>query len=299
MLGALAFFTALAAGIAMSAHGWNVDPFHRGEGALATFLVTAAPFMLLLAWRPPVGLNRGVRTWIVATLLLVLLVVTARMSENRVVWIAFAASFAVAMLLSPPTRARGRAVAGAGALLLVFGLLFTDAARERASHVRPGDTSVAATLSADPRLVIWKSASEHIRARPWLGYGYGLHILGREIGRDTGDAKVMHPHNLFASQWLQTGAIGAALFTIMLGAVAHRFVRFTRMKDVALARLGAIGLAVLVGFLIRNLTDDFFLRANGKLLFAACAILLGAGTLRRKELERASGGAAPAAAAAP
>ena len=170
----------------------------------------------------------------------------------------------------------------------MLALLFVDAARQRAELASPSDGSMAATIATDPRLSIWRHATDRISARPWHGYGYGLHILGREIGTDTGDPKVMHPHNLLVSQWLQTGAIGFALFVAMLGCVGLRFLRFVSSRDVELARSGALGLAVIAGFTIRNLTDDFFTRANGKLLFAACAILLGAGALRARALRERS-----------
>jgi O-antigen ligase len=175
---------------------------------------------------------------------------------------------------------RRQRVAALVALFVVFGALFVDAARDRAAKVRPDDRSVAGAIAADPRLDIWKHAAARIRERPWLGHGYGLHILGREIGADAGDARIQHPHNVFVSQWLQTGAIGAALFVLMLVTVAARFVRFVRSGDEALVRIGALGLAVSVGFIVRNLTDDFSTRANGKLLFAALALLVAAGTVR-------------------
>jgi O-antigen ligase len=285
-LGALAFWTALAIGIAGSALGWDANPFHRGEGAFATYLVTVAPFAWLLGWPRPVGVRRGPRAWIVLGLLLALLVVTARLSENRIVWIAFAAGVVIVVVAAPRTGARLPLAAAAGLLVVGFGLLFADAAQERAQLVRPQDGSVASTIAEDPRLAIWSHATDRIRERPWIGHGYGLHILGREIGRDTGDAKVRHAHNLLASHWLQTGVVGLLLFVAMFVTVAARFVRFVRSRDVALARLGALGLAVIAGFAIRNLTDDFFLRANGKLLFAACALLLGAGVVRERELAR-------------
>ena len=108
-------------------------------------------------------------------------------------------------------------------------------------------------------------------------------------GCDTGDAKIRHPHNVFVSQWLQTGAIGAGLFVVMLGSVAWRFARFVRSDDDEVARLGAIGLAVLAAFVVRNLTDDFFIRASGTILFAACAMLLGAAQIDAKGVRRVPG----------
>ena len=280
---ALAFWTALASGMAMSAN-FDATPFHRGEGAFATYLVTFAPFVLLLCWPAPAGFATSRRSYLVAALLFGLVVVSARLSENRIVWLALAASLVVVAI---GVRAHGKGrqrIAAVVALVVVFGVLFADAARDRAAKVRAGDGSVAAAIASDPRLDIWKHARSRIEARPWTGYGYGLHILGREIAADTGDARTMHPHNLFASQWLQTGAIGLGLFVLMLAAVAARFIAFVRSGDAALARLGALGLAVVTGFIVRNLTDDFFTRANGKLLFAAVAILLAAGTMRARQL---------------
>jgi hypothetical protein len=72
----------------------------------------------------------------------------------------------------------------------------------------------------------------------------------------------------------------------MLAAWGWRFLRFARAGDPALARLGALGLAVLVAFTVRNLTDDFLLRANGRLLWAIAALLLGAAVAREREIAR-------------
>ena len=287
-LAALAGWSAIAAGLALSPDGWDSRLLHRGEGAFATYLVTVAPFIALLVWQPPAGLAGGRGSLLAAGLLIGLVLVSARLSDNRIVWIAFAVSLIVVAFAAPP-RASRRWKTGAIALLIgVIALLFVDAARQRAELAPVSEGSMAATIVTDPRLAIWRHATDRISARPWHGYGYGLHILGRELGSDTGDPKVMHPHNLLVSQWLQTGAIGFALFVAMLGAAGLRFFRFVASRDVELARYGALGLAVLAGFTIRNLTDDFFTRANGKLLFAACAVLLGAGALRLQALRTRS-----------
>ena len=282
LLAGLAFWTALAVGLALSASGWDLRPFHRGEGAFATYLVTVAPFLALLLWPPPVGHETGTRSLAMLIALSALVLLVARMSDNRILWMAFAASL---LIIAGCTRARAAAMLKAAviaALVAIFAGLFVDASQQRAEQFPLPEKSVSESLAADPRLAIWKHARERIRERPWHGYGYGLHILGREIGADTGDARIRHPHNVFVSQWLQTGAIGTALFAIMLGSVAWRFVRFVRSGDSDVARIGAIGLAVVAAFVIRNLTDDFFIRANGKILFAACAMLLGAGVVHSR-----------------
>lgn len=282
-LAAFAFWAALAAGIALSALGWDTRPFHRGDGAFATYLVTVAPLIALLAWSPPTGLRGDARGRVAAFALLALLLVVARGTESRVVWVALAAGAATLFLCAPGARSASR-LGVAAVLLAVFAVLFVNTAQDRAATVYGAGASVGGTLEADPRLAIWRHAGERIRERPWLGHGYGLHILGDRFGADTADAAIRHAHNLLVGQWLQTGAVGVALFVAMLAAIGWRFARYARSADSALARIGAVGLAVLVAFLARNLTDDFFLRANSRLLFATFGLLLGAAVLREREL---------------
>lgn len=284
-LGTFAFWAALAVGLALSPMGWDARPFHRGDGAFATYLVTTAPLLLLLAWPAPVGLRAGTRSLLMAAFLLALLIAAIRLADSRIAWIALAASVTTAIACAPGTT-RTRRLTAAIALVVACAFLFLDAARDRAAHVYGPHTTVEGTLKVDPRLAIWGHAAEHIRERPWLGHGYGLHILGERIGAAVGDPAIRHPHNLFVGQWLQTGAIGLALFVAMLAAWGWRFMRFVRAGDPALARLGAIGLAVLAAFTVRNLTDDFLLRANGRLLWAIAALLLGAAVARERELAR-------------
>ena len=71
---------------------------------------------------------------------------------------------------------------------------------------------------------------------------------------------------------------------LTIGALAAYHWRLVRAGDEVLSRLGTIGLMVLAGFVVRNLTDDFFLRANAKLVFAVQGVLLGAAALRRRRL---------------
>jgi O-antigen ligase len=108
-----------------------------------------------------------------------------------------------------------------------------------------------------------------------------------------GNPLLWHAHNLFVGQVLQTGVIGLALFVALLAALCGRFVRYVRRGDDALAVIGIVGLALIAGFVAKNLTDDFLFRSNAKEFWALLALLVGFGT----RLERgppSSGVAAPA-----
>lgn len=292
-LAGLAFWPALAVGFALSPAGWNARLAHMGVVAYSTYLVTVAPLLLLLAWRPPLGWGTSARAGAVALIVFALVVVTARMSDNRIVWLALAAALIVVSIVLRKAASRRVAIAALAAAL-AFGALFADAMRERAEDVYPPRTTIEHTLANDPRLTIWRHASEHFRARPWLGHGYGRLILQDELRADTGDRLLTHAHNMFVSQALQTGSIGLALLVALLGALAARYVGMARSGDETLRRYAAVGLAVLAAFVVKNLSDDFFFRANAKLFFAVHATLLGAAVLRERVSADAARATAPA-----
>jgi O-antigen ligase len=166
----------------------------------------------------------------------------------------------------------------------LFAVLLADAAVEKAETVYPAGTTVADTVAVDPRPQIWRGALAAAAERPLTGHGFGLQILADRMSRVSSDPKITHAHNLFLGQLVQTGAVGLALFVATIAALAWRYWRLVRAGDVVLARLGALGLMSVTGFVVRNLTDDFFLRANAKLLLAMQGILLGAAALRQRAL---------------
>ncbi len=274
----------LAIGYAMSPAGWDPALKHNGVGPYSTYVVLVAPWFLTLIAPTPVGLRRRGLALALGAVLLALLVASARLTENRMVWIALAAVFAIAAIASaarwPRTfmRSPWRWLAPVAALLVILGFAFADAARERALSVFPPNTSVEATIKADPRIRLWQQLSERIGDRVWQGYGFGRRIQAEEIANDLADLQLTHAHNLFASQWLQTGAVGLGLFVAMLAAIATTFVRYVRARDDVLAFLGVVGLCVLTGFIVKNFTDDFLFRSNAKEFWAMISILVGLGT---------------------
>ena len=283
ILAVFAIMASRAIGYSMTPAGWDPALKHNGVGPYSTYVVLIAPWFLALIAPTPVGLRQRRLALALGAVLLALLVASARLTENRMVWIALAAVFATGAIASaarwPKTfmRSPWRWLAPVAALLVILGFAFADAARERAQSVFPPNTSVEATIKADPRLRLWQQLSERIGDRVWQGYGFGRRIQAEEISSDLADLQLTHAHNLFVSQWLQTGAVGLGLFVAMLGAIATTFVRYVRARDDVLAFLGVVGLCLLAGFLVKNLTDDFLFRSNAKEFWAMISILVGLG----------------------
>ncbi len=266
----------------------SLSGLHGGVGAFSTYLVLVIPLLPLLLAERPAGYGTGPVALACVAALFVLLLVGARATENRMVWLALAAGFLVTASLAAwrwrarLARAPWRWTAALVVLLIVVGALFIDAAARRARLDVRHDASVAQAIADDPRFALWQYTFERIVERPWLGFGFGKSILREEMQDELKDPLLAHAHNLFASQWLQTGAVGVAALCAVLLALAWRYATFLRASDGTLAAIGLAGLAMLTMFVTKNLTDDFMIRPTSKEFWALNALLIGYGIRRQR-----------------
>ncbi len=283
-LAAFAVYATLALGAALTASGWDPARWHAGVGPYATHVVLIAPLLLTLLAPAPVGFGSHVRNVMLGIAMLALLLVSARLTDNRVVWIALAVVYATASALAAwrwqasLVRAPLRWLSPLFALMIVLGVVFADVTRERAHSDFPPQTTVAQTLAEDPRIPLWDRTAQLIRERPWTGFGFGRGIVAEQLKGTLGNPMLWHAHNLFVGQILQTGTIGLILFVGLLVALCVQFVRYLRHGDDALAVIGVVGLALIAGFVAKNMTDDFLFRSNAKEFWALLALLIGCGT---------------------
>ncbi|MEO6565847.1 MAG: O-antigen ligase family protein [Casimicrobiaceae bacterium] len=263
---------------------------HGGAGAFSTYLVLVAPLLVLLLAPRPTGF--GTRWPVLALVMIVfaLMLMAARITENRMFWVALAAGFVLAALMAAwRWRARLRRtpwrwLAVLALLLAILTALFVDAVEHRARSDFAPNASVAQTFTDDPRIALWQHTFRRIGERPWLGFGYGKSILREELRGELGDPLLAHAHNLFISQWLQTGAIGVLTLIGLLAVLGFQYWRFLRVNDATLALLGLVGLAMLASFIVKNLTDDFLVRPNSKEFWAINAMLVGWGLRRGRAI---------------
>ena len=259
-----------------------------GVGAFSTYLVLVIPLLPLLLAPPPAGFGPRPIVALLALAAFVLLLIAARLTENRMFWVALAAGLVVAAILAgwrwraKFARAPWRWAGLLAALLMLLAVLFVDAAGQRARIEHAPQATVAEALAEDPRFVLWTHTFERIRERPWLGFGFGKAILRDEMRTSLGNPLLAHAHNLFVSQWVQTGAIGLALLAGVLIALVCRYASFLRGRDGILAAVGLTGIALLAAFVIKNLTDDFMVRPTSKEFWAINAMLVGYGIRRTR-----------------
>jgi O-antigen ligase len=286
LFASFAAVAALALGLAQSVAGWDPGRWHSGVGPYSTYVVLVAPLLPMLAARPPAGFGTQRATLLLIAALLLLLLATARITDNRMVWLALGAVLAtIAVLLALRRRAAvdtpARSAMPVVALLIVIAGLFVDATLEKSHQNFPGQETVV-SIANDPRIAVWEYTVERIGARPWLGYGFGKLIIDDDFRRDLANPLLSHAHNVFLSQWLQLGAVGLVAFTALLVALTWRFAQLVRSRNDTVAVVGIAGLALVVGFVVKNLSDDFLIESNAKEFWALSAMLLGFGCAQER-----------------
>jgi O-antigen ligase len=274
--------TVLAVGIAAYApeRPWFDLGVHGDVGFLSTFLVTILPVLLLLALRsPPRSAAR-----IGAVALAVGCLAAGFLTLNRMFWFAAAAEITIFALFSMRYwRHRHRvawrvAVAALVAALALFEVLL--ASESRIALSAPG-AGVWEFFALDPRGDLWPFATDWLVQHPWIGAGLGKWSMREVFDAQFHDPLLLHAHNLFLDRALETGLPGLAMFVLLLVSTAIAFGRLARSDDVGTAAIGAAGLALMAGIVLKNLTDDFFVRENALLFWSLTGAALGAGAARQ------------------
>jgi O-antigen ligase len=254
---------------------------YGGAGAFSTHLVLVAAFMPALVFAAPWGWGRGAAA---LALGLAALFAAAWVTSNRVVWLCFILMTVVAFSASrrvarpPPHDARRlRLVVVAGVVAMATAFLFSVA--EKNDRFFPEGPRFAPSIEKDIRPALWREGWHRFLDAPWLGHGFGRDILEEAFlpltPRGVNHPELRHGHNVLLNVALQLGIVGLAVFIALLFALAREYAAW--LSQPAIAPLGVIGLALLCGFIAKNLTDDFFHRHNGLVFWALNGMLLGFG----------------------
>lgn len=135
-------------------------------------------------------------------------------------------------------------------------------------------------VHADTRPKLWAFYANEALRHAWIGVGFGKPLPGIALRHDMPPALVAlepaaptHAHNLFLNTWLQTGVIGVILQSALLVSLASRFFRLRDADE----WVAAAGVALVVGMLTKNFTDDFMWKTTMLAFWAFAGLLLGTG----------------------
>jgi O-antigen ligase len=269
--------------------GWVVA--YPGVGVATTIAVMALPFCMAGVLHG----ERQIRRF--AQLSLLSIAVIAFLSQNRAIWpvVACVAGFQLWFQFrrSGGIKIRQKIVS----LVILFSLLL--AGWVYTLNTRDvGDAAAKETVGAISRDVRWAAWAVWIDKgleNPILGFGYGkrnipsaLEAPVSEKLKKIGYGVAGHGHNFLLNLWLQTGFLGLALFLgAMISIIRYLLMSRTSGEGVAGA---AIGIGVMVAFMAKNMTDDFYGHAIAIYLWLLLGVAIGLHQLhgQSKTLESAN-----------
>ncbi|HET6263307.1 MAG TPA: O-antigen ligase family protein [Usitatibacter sp.] len=236
------------------------------RGPWSTHLVMVAPVLLVLCGPAPWGEGRRATVQAIA---LAALLAAAWATGNRVIWLALAVQLVVVMALARNVRRLALAAT------LAVTLAFAASLHEHNERFFGGEAPLATSFERDLRPKIWSAAMDRILEAPWLGHGYGREIVAGSFAPLTPPKypELRHAHNVFLDVAIELGVVGLAVFVALLVALAREY--RACLARPGLVALGVMGLALLAGFVVKSLTDDFLYRHNALVFWALNGILLG------------------------
>lgn len=244
-----------------------------GPGNLSSTVLVVFPVACAAAFAP--GATRGVRRlgWLMAAAL----VAAGLTTLNRTLGPALALEFVLVAVLVQRGRLPMRRLSWIAALALAFAFLQAGLAYEvRFTDPAPG-AAPNGHATEDPRLDLWAHAVDRIAGDPLVGQGFGREILGRELREKFANPLLSHAHNIFLDAGLQLGIPGIVLLAVLFAAIAGTGVRLVRSEDPVARACGAALVAVVLGTLVRNFSDNLWIRQNALLFWAVAGILTGLG----------------------
>jgi len=252
---------------------WDDSAGHGGVGSFASLAIAVAP-LAVVAWR---SLEGRARFGLVAVCALALLAVVA--SQQRIVWMAWGVQVAVTLALLSYSRIlqwrpyllaliMGASLAAAGAATLII-------------HGQKVDESPVEyyDLSNDFRLEQWGRIMDRIQDKPLSGAGFGREAMKKahpDLVPTTAPMSLLwHPHNVFLTYGVAMGFPGMLVLLLVFAALIATYARHLRAASVEQRMIAIAGIAIIIGIVVRNLTNDLFLRDGALMFWALNGALLG------------------------
>ena len=251
---------------------------HAGYGEFGTYLITVFPYLLILVLERefPSKKNR-----IGLLSLLALNLVGIYITFGRAMWLAAAAEFFLIGWIGN----RKKILLGFTAGLLVF-MVFVPRTvclhGERISVSAPGTKTALGGTGGD-LLDIWKLAFHHIQERPFQGIGFGRSSFSDAFTEFRAQHQPMlwHAHNTLLDFTFQTGIQGLLALLWVMGVAGFYCFRRGRPGIDPWVRNFSLATGVMViGFLIRNFFDDFFVDDNALMFWFLIGTALGSSKIK-------------------
>lgn len=251
---------------------------YNGVGEYTTYLVTTLPFVVLLLFQLPL---RTRWRWIIrGAPILVLLPVY--FTTNRTVWISLSA---IAITLTLLLAGRSQRPARRSAALVILALflaastsMFYSTLEHRVAVSQDPTEVLDLTVQNDPRRLLWTFSINEILAHPLSGAGYGKDSVAKVFSSlSQQNVNLSHAHNTFLNAGIQMGFPGMIVIALIFASVFRQYWQLYQSNHRVAQWIAACGIAMVMGVLTRNMTDDFFRRDTALLFWSLVGASLGYG----------------------
>lgn len=256
---------------------WPATARYGGVGDYSSYMIYLAPLLVFWGLR-----NRGVAQLALLSGVMLGLLLSAYLTQNRMFWISLSVELLVLLSVIAVLRRYYRGVfIGFGVLLVC--LWFGLSLKAQVGLLDFGFDELRKVVENDPRLSFWPGTIESLFVHPWYGHGFGRSIFDQahpELAlRGYSD---FHAHNVFLDAGVQLGIPGMAVLLWVFAALAVRFWEYVRSPEAELRALGIVALVFLAGVISKNMTDNFFIRHHSLFFWSVIGFLLGYGELLKR-----------------
>jgi len=104
-------------------------------------------------------------------------------------------------------------------------------------------------------------------------------MLRAALRKEFEDRSLWHSHNLVLETALQLGIVGLALFAVLMFATLREGWRLSASSNELAVACGIALIAIVIGVLLRNMTDVLWVRQNALLYWGIAGALLASRTI--------------------
>ncbi len=254
-------------------HQVRAGSLHSGYGTFGTFLVTVWPFVLLMPRAFPS--RRLVRLW---PALAAVTLASAYVTYNRAAWAGMLVQVGLWLVVLAKRRLRWSLIGGALCLAVLGALLLAPGTRHGEHWKRLWAQPEKVGGTAGDLASLWQFSFRHLAKSPFVGIGLGRHSFSKAFPdfRHTHQPLLWHAHNMFIQLALETGVQGMAAILLIMTLLVVCLWPHAPPAPGDLPRLfGAATVLMVVGFAVRNLTDDFFVDDSALLFWLIAGLAMG------------------------
>lgn len=277
MLGGFGVLVALGCVSPSLSGRWANFGFQGDVGTYSTYIITIVPWALAA-----LVLARGFVVRAALFGVIGFAIYAGFLTSNRAFFLAVVAVVVTFAALTIPLfslRLAKKVLVGVVVAAVLGGVigLFALVVEGRGNSSADLVSGIERAFVSDVRLPFWRESIGVMREHLWLGVGFGARSFSIAYPQFLQESESFwHVHNLFLNRYAQTGLVGLAVFIFLLTALVRQAsAMYTHKHTRELRVIGAAGLALLLGVVVKNFTDDFFGREIALLTWTMIGIVLG------------------------